>query len=65
MTTIAFGRRILLAGIVGASLALSPVHADEAPAKADAGSAFYGASFKDLKDGMASMDQFKGKVVVM
>ena len=49
----------LLAGTVVSA------RAEDAPAGKPVGDAFYGASFKDLKDQMASMDRFKGKVVVM
>ena len=59
-------RRVLLAALVGAACAAVPARADDAPAaNPNAGKALYAASFKDLKDQMASMDQYKGKVVVM
>ena len=44
-------------------MTLVPARAEDAGKPV--GDAFYGASFKDLKDQMASMDQYKGKVVVM
>ncbi len=55
--------RLALAALVAGTMALTPARADDADKSV--GTTFYGASFKDLKDQMASMDQFKGKVVVM
>ncbi len=43
---------------------LSPSFAEDSSGK-QVGDALYSASFKDLKDQMAKMDQFKGKVLVM
>ena len=61
----AASHRVLLAGLVGATLALAPARADDAVANPDAGKALYASSFKDMKDQTESMDQYKGKVVVM
>ncbi len=55
--------RLFLAAIVAGAMTLVPARAEDAGKPV--GDAFYGASFKDLKDQMASMDQYKGKVVVM
>ena len=55
--------RLLMAVLVAGAMALVPARAEDAGKPI--GDAFYGASFKDLKDQMASMDQYKGKVVVM
>ena len=57
--------RLSLAALMAGTMALAPARADDAPAGKSVGGDFYGASFKDLKDQMASMDRFKGKVVVM
>ena len=57
--------RLALAATIAGTMALTPARADDPAAGKPVGDAFYGASFKDLKDQMASMDQFKGKVVVM
>ena len=43
---------------------VAPTYADDATGK-PIGDQLYSSSFKDLKDQMASMDQFKGKVLVM
>ena len=55
--------RLALAAMIAGTITLAPARADDAGK--NVGGAFYGASFKDLKDDMASMDRFKGKVVVM
>ncbi len=55
--------RFALAALVAGFAAMVPARADEAGRPV--GDAFYAASFKDLKDQMASLEQFKGKVVVM
>lgn len=55
--------RLILAGLFAVG-ALAPVAADTSTGK-PVGDAFYGASFKDLKDQPASFGQFKGKVVVI
>lgn len=57
--------RLVLASILAGSMTLIAARADDAAAGKPVGDAFYAASFKDLKDQMASMDRFKGKVVVM
>ena len=58
-------RRLLLGIGTAAVLACSAsARAEDAGGK-PVGDAFYSASFKDLHDGMASLGQFKGKVVVM
>ena len=44
--------------------AISPIRADDAVGK-NVGDQLYSASFKDLKDATAKMDQFKGKVLIM
>ena len=54
----------IAAAFVFSLAALTPTLADDAAGK-NLGDQLYGASFKDLKDQMASMDQFKGKVLVM
>lgn len=60
-------RRLAIAAAATLTLgfAATPSSADDAPVNPDAGKALYAASFKNLKDGVSSMDQFKGRVVVM
>ena len=57
--------RLTLVALVVGTMALAPARAEDAAAGKSAGAAFYRAAFKDLKDQMATMDRFKGKVVVM
>lgn len=63
MTLSAMLSRLAAAALVVGTVATTPARADENGRPV--GSAFYAASFKDMKDQMASLDQFKGKVVVM
>lgn len=55
--------RFVAAALVAATVTMVPARAevDGRPV----GSVVYAASFKDLKDRMASLEQFKGKVVVL
>ncbi len=55
--------RLAVALLFAGTMTLAAARADDAGKPV--GGSFYAASFKDLKDQMASMDQFKGKVVVM
>ena len=48
-----------------ACAAFAPAVADDAAPGKPVGDALYSASFKDMKDEMASLGQFKGKVIVM
>ena len=57
--------RVALAATIAGTMALASARAADDEVGKPVGDAFYGASFKDLKDQMSSMDQFKGKVVVM
>ncbi len=57
-------RALLAAGAAAMLCCAQPVRAEDAGGK-PVGDVFYGASFKDMKDQLESLDQFKGKVVVM
>ncbi len=58
--------RIVAALLVGASAICIPINATFAEdAGKPVGDQLYSASFKDLKDQMASLSQYKGKVIVM
>ena len=63
MTIATMLSRFALAALIAGTMTLVPARAEDAAKPV--GNAFYGASFKNLKDQMATMDQFKGKVVVM
>ena len=58
-------RPLLFAVGAAAALAVAPMALAEDVGGKPVGDALYSASFKDLHDGMASLGQFKGKVVVM
>ena len=60
--------RFAAAAVLSGALTLAPARAEDAASPAagqQIGDALYSASFKDLKDQMASLGQYKGKVVVM